>query len=326
MAGTISVSLVQQVDLNGQPLAGCLLYIYAVSTVATPQDSFQDFGLSIKNPWPVQADQYGRIPMLYLADGQVHVRLTDSNGVVLFDYPTLQVVGPSSGGGGGGGGSAVDPTTVLSTGDIKFRATSETLSGWLKMNGQTIGNATSGATQRANADTQSLFVYLWQNFSNAHCVVSGGRGATALADSTAGKTIALPDWRARAPLGLDDMGASAAGILLASNVTSGGGDGPTTPAAWGGEANHTLTAAESVALTYTLTDPGHSHAPADSTQFGSNWHNTSAYSYPTGESAPQTLRNSTATARTGITLSTNAGGGSHNNMPPFVLGTFYIKM
>ena len=58
MAGTIPVALTQCVDINGQPMAGALLYIYAVSTVATPQDAFQDFGLSIKQPWPMETDQY----------------------------------------------------------------------------------------------------------------------------------------------------------------------------------------------------------------------------------------------------------------------------
>jgi microcystin-dependent protein len=321
MAGTINIALTQCVDLNGQPMAGALLYIFAVGTVATPQDAFQDFGLAIKQPWPMETDQYGRIPMLYLADGQVHARLTDSTGVVIFDYATMQVVGPSSGGGGGGGGSSVDPTAIFSTGDFKWRPTSETLSGWVKSNTLTIGNATSGASQRANSDTQSLFVYLWQNFTDAKCPVSGGRGATALADFTAGKTIATPDMRSRGPIGLDDMGASAAGIILASNVTSGGGDGPTTPAAWGGEANHTLATTEMPSHTHapTLTDPGHLH--------------TLPYGGPGGGAgamegfAPSSTVNS-GTAHTGITLAiANTGGGlGHNNCQPFVLGTFYIKM
>ena len=190
MSGMIPLSMSQNVDINGQPLAGALLYIFQVGTVATPQNSYQDFGLTLVNPNPLQADQNGRFPAFYLADGQVHVRLTDSTGVVVFDYPDLQVLGPSSGGGGGGGGS-VDPTSIASTGDFKFRPTSETLTGWVKANGQTIGSASSGATQRANADTQNLFVYLWSNFSNAKCPVSGGRGATALADFQANKTIRL---------------------------------------------------------------------------------------------------------------------------------------
>ena len=115
---------------------------------------------------------------------------------------------------------------MASTGDIKFRATAEILAGWVKMNQTTIGSATSGASQRANNDTQNLFVYLWNNCPNTHCPVSSGRGANGLADFSANKTMTLPDMRSRMPFGRDQMEATgAAGRLLASNVTSGGGDG-----------------------------------------------------------------------------------------------------
>ena len=316
MSGMIPLSMSQNVDINGQPLAGALLYIFQVGTVATPQNSYQDFGLTLVNPTPLQADQNGRFPAFYLADGQVHVRLTDSTGVVVFDYPDLQVLGPSSGGGGGGGGS-VDPTSIAATGDMKFRPTAETLTGWVKANGQTIGSASSGATQRANADTQNLFVYLWSNFSNDKCAVSGGRGASALADFQANKTIQLLDWRSRSPCGLDDMGASAAGRLLAANVTSGAGDGPTTPGATGGEANHTLLLAEAPTGQFSLNDPGHHHSVPNS---GAS--NSPGGAFPTGGSGAGV----TGAASTGITLTDNAGGGAHNNMNPFMLGTWHQKL
>ena len=318
MSGMIPLSMSQNVDINGQPLAGALLYIFQVGTVATPQNSYQDFGLTLVNPNPLQADQNGRFPAFYLADGQVHVRLTDSTGVVVFDYPDLQVLGPSSGGGGGGGGS-VDPTSIAATGDMKFRPTAETLTGWVKANGQTIGSASSGATQRANADTQNLFVYLWSNFSNAKCAVSGGRGASALADFQANKTIQLLDWRSRSPCGLDDMGASAAGRLLAANVTSGAGDGPTTPGATGGEANHTLLLAEAPTGQITMSaEVPHSHSIA---------HAATASAYGSGSlPAVGTVAGTTGTATTGLTLTDNAGGGAHNNMNPFMLGTWHQKL
>ena len=318
MAGTLNLALAQQIDVNGQPLSGCLLYFFAVGTVATLQNSYQDYGLSIVNPNPLVADQYGRIPMFYLADGQVHVRLTDANGVVIFDYPSMQVIGPSSGGGGGGGGS-VDPTTIASTGDIKFRATPETLSGWLKMNAQTIGGATSGASQRANVDTQNLFVYLWNNYTQSHCPVTGGRGVSGLADFNANKVIQMPDWRSRGPIGLDDMGNTPAGILQASNVTSGGGDGVTTPAASGGEANHTLALTEIPAHNHSVTlyDPGHLHSQ------GSTGADSSAGGAPPGGTGFA----NTGTSVTGVTVSesTVGGGLTHNNMSPFSLGTWYMK-
>jgi hypothetical protein len=317
MAGTLNIALAQQLNINGQPLAGALLYFFQVGTVSTLQNSYQDFGLTIPNANPLVADQYGRIPMFYLADGQVHVRLTDANGTVIFDYPSMQVVGPSFGGGGGGG--AVDPSTVAATGDVKYRLTTEILTGWVKLNAQTIGAPSSGATQRANADTQNLFVYLWNNFSNAHAPVSGGRGASALADYSANKTISLPDLRGRVMAGLDDMGSTAAGIILPANVTSGGGDGPTTPAARGGEANHILTLAEAPAGQFTINDPSHSH----NTAFGGN---SGGGPYLGGTLAGSSNPAATQAASTGITLTDNAGGGSHNNMMPFVLGTWLMHL
>ena len=65
MAGTLtSLPLLQQSDINGAPLAGCLLYFFQVGTVATPQNAYSDFGLTMALPNPIVADQYGRLPML----------------------------------------------------------------------------------------------------------------------------------------------------------------------------------------------------------------------------------------------------------------------
>lgn len=320
MAGTVPLALAQQIDSSGQPLAGALLYIFQAGTVATLQNSYQDFGLTILNPNPLEADQTGRIPMFWLADGLIHVRLVDSSGVVVLDE-TMQVLGPSSGGGGGGGGGGVDPTAVFSTGDFKFRPTTETLAGWVKANAQTIGSATSGATQRANADTLNLFSYLWNNYANSKCPVSGGRGANAATDFAANKTIGLPDWRSKGPAGLDDMGNAPAGIIQASNVTSGGGDGPTTPAAFGGEANHTLVLGEGPRGQFSMNDPGHLHQ----IQFN-------VVQYQAGANSIQILQGGgpdetpVTSSTTGITLTDNTGGGAHQTMSPFVLGTWFVKL
>jgi len=78
-----------------------------------------------------------------------------------------------------------------STGDmIDFLATTPP-NGWIVMNGTTIGNASSGATQRANIDCKNLFIQLWDNYSNAVFAVSGGRGISALADWDANKTMTI---------------------------------------------------------------------------------------------------------------------------------------
>jgi len=170
--------------------------------------------------------------MFWLADGLIHVRLTDSSGVQIIDT-TMQVLGPSSGGGGGGGGT-VDPTTVLSSGDLKVKYGTGPLTGFVRANGLTIGSAISGATERANADTQTLYIYLYG--ADPNLVVSGGRTGNALADFNANKTIALPDWRGRALAALDDMGNTAAGRLTASYF----GSVATTLGASGGGQNATL--------------------------------------------------------------------------------------
>lgn len=324
MAGTLpSIPLSQQFDINGQLAPGALLYFFQVGTVATPQNSYQDFGLTLPNPNPLPADQFGRIPMFYLADGQVHVRMTDSLGVVLFEYPSMQVIGPSSGGGGGGGGT-VDPTAIASSGDVKWRGTNETLTGWVKANGTTIGSPTSGATQRANADTQALYINLWGEYADAKCPVAGGRGASALNDFQANKAIGLPDWRGYALVGLDDMGSAAAGRILAGNVTSGGGDGPTTPAASGGEANHTIVLAEMASGAVTLNAGTHHHAPSG----GGNFVQTAGTfgANLSGGGGLEFAAAVTGDAVSGDTLTDHAGNGAHNNCQPFVLGTIYLKL
>src|SRR5258708_26595263 len=100
-AGTLPIALQQQMAYTncqaftnacGTPLIGALLYFYQVGTVATVQNSIQDTGLTLTNPWPLQLDTNGRVPNFYLADASVHVRLTAANGVVHFAIPSMLVV------------------------------------------------------------------------------------------------------------------------------------------------------------------------------------------------------------------------------------------
>lgn len=210
-AGTIPLAMAQQVDVNGQPLANCIVNFFVAGTVASPQNSYSDFALTQNPNNQLRCDQTGRVPMFWLADGLIHVRMTDANGTPIIDT-TMQVLGPSSGGGGGGG--TVDPTTIAATGDLKARYDTGLIAGWVRSNGLTIGNATSGATERANADTQNLFIYLYNKDPNL--VVSGGRTGNALNDYNANKTIATPDWRGQALAFLDDMGNTPAGRLTST--------------------------------------------------------------------------------------------------------------
>jgi hypothetical protein len=210
MAGTINLALTQQFDLDDRPLSGGLLYFFQAATT-TPQSAFKDIALTLPHPNPIVLLADGRVPMFYLADGNIKIRLTTKTGVTVLAEDNLLVIGPSAG--GGGGGASVDPTTVIAVGDIKARFGTGTLTGFVRCNGLTIGNATSGATERANTDCQALFEYLW---STAVLAITPTRGATANADWLAGRQCALPDLRGRAIAGLDDMGATASNRLTAA--------------------------------------------------------------------------------------------------------------
>ncbi|MBR0868935.1 hypothetical protein JQ633_01085 [Bradyrhizobium tropiciagri] len=218
-AGTVpGFSLTPQFDLTGKVAPGCKLYVIRAGTVSTPQSAYSDTALTIALPNPLTCDAGGRLPQWFVADGSIKLRLTTSVGVQIFSQDNLLVVGPSSGGGGGGG--SVDPTTIAATGDIKSAYGTSVISGWVRANGRTIGNATSGATERANADTAALFSYLWT--TDLGLAVSGGRGASAALDFAANKTIALPDFRGRVLASFDDMGNSAAGRLTTATMNGTG--------------------------------------------------------------------------------------------------------
>lgn len=82
--------------------------------------------------------------------------------------------------------------------------------GYIKANGLTIGSATSGATNRANADAWPLFLLWWNEFDNTvlHIQDSAGnptaRGASAAADWTANKRLPTFDYRGVYGRGWDD--------------------------------------------------------------------------------------------------------------------------
>jgi hypothetical protein len=113
----------------------------------------------------------------------------------------------------GGSGWVSDPGR-MGTGDWKHRPDSTPQPGYVISNGTTIGSAASAATQRANADTQLLYQYLWSTYSNTQCPVSGGRGANSLADFNANKTIGTLDLRSTGVMGVDQMGAASGNGLL----------------------------------------------------------------------------------------------------------------
>lgn len=161
----------------------------------------------------------------------------------------------------------------------------------LILDGSTIGDASSGATARANTDTQSLFVLLWNSIANTELVIQNSsgapttRGANALADFNAHMRMPLPDLRSNT-LGGYRAGDANFGTLGKAV----------------GEAAHTLTAAEI---------PSHHHSglpSSTSTSYGGVMGGQSYYT-PSG----------------GNNTSDAGGGGTHNNIQPTMTINWIIR-
>ena len=186
--------------------------------------------------------------------------------------------------------------SIFSTGDIKvtLRPTADT--GWVIFDDGTIGSASSGATTRANADTEDLFTLLWNTVSDANCAVSGGRGSSASADFAANKTIALPKTLGRALAG-QGTGSGLTGRSIGSVV---------------GSEN-----AINVAHTHTVTDPGHTHS-------GSLLQVTGTAITTSGPG--NITATSLSSATTGVTVDSSGASGTGANMQPTVFFFVHVKL
>jgi hypothetical protein len=81
----------------------------------------------------------------------------------------------------------------FTTGDGKITLKTVADTGWVMMNDGTIGSASSGATTRANADTQALFNLLYANVNDANAPLKTSTGA---ATTRAAQSTAAAAWAA----------------------------------------------------------------------------------------------------------------------------------
>jgi len=316
MAVLWSQSLVPFLDPNGDPYSSAVVYFYDAGTT-TPLTVYQDAGLSVSHPSPVPADSSGTFPAIFLPPTTYHLRIELAPGGPYRDVDNIDA--PQAASYVPPGAGTTDPTLLFATGDIKARHGTGAHTGWVRLAGRTIGNAASGATERANADTSALFQFLWS--ADTTLAVSGGRGATAAGDYAANKKIDLPDYRGRVPAGLASMGNTASTNIPDAQVD--GGETADTLGATVGASTQTLTTAQIPAHTHTAT--------TDTT--GAHTHTTGVV----GTGFAQAGASSVAVSGAGVTGSAGAhshvvtvsnagGGGSHPNVQPTILATYYIKL
>jgi hypothetical protein len=228
--------------------AGAKAFFYAGGTT-TPLVVFRDAGESSAHPFPLLADANGRWPDVfipYTLSFDVQVKTADD---VQLTY-TLQVPNPNP----VDVSVTVPPANTVQTGMIHCELLNGTKSGYVRLNGRTMGSSASSGTERANDDTLALYSYLWSNLTDAVAPVSGGRGGSAATDFSPGnKTITLPSWQGVGPAGLDDMGAAAGSFF--AGLTFNVGNATTAGS---------LTGSNGVALDLTNMPP-HSHGGSTST-------------------------------------------------------------
>jgi hypothetical protein len=329
MAGIWSAIPVQPLDGSGRPFPGCRAFFYEAATL-NPITIYADVGLVVELPNPVQANGDGVFPIVYLdeADEFYRMRVTSSLGAMIWDLPATPIVGPT--GGGGGSPAVVDPNGVATTGDVRARLGTGVKTGWVRLNGMTIGSVVSGATERAAADCEALFNLIWNSIPDTICAVVGGRGGTAAADWTAGKQLTLPDARGRTLAFLDDMGNVAAGRITSPQATPSG----TQLASSGGAQLKTIDKTNLPAVQLLVTGgttavADHQHAYIR-TQFAGDANGGSGsadiYSDPTG--GHLTGAAGAHSHALSATTKTEAMGTAtaFDNMSPFLLLTAYVKL
>jgi hypothetical protein len=170
-------------------------------------------------------------------------------------------------------------------GVINSVPTKYAISGFIGMENQTIGSASSAAVE-ANNQYMNLFIYLWMSTSQSACPVSGGRGVSAQADWAANKTITLPNTPGR----------------VDGCVGTGSGLTPRVMAETFGEENHQITEPEMAAHNHTISPTGKVFVNAG----------TFLPAYTSG------LPGITASSISGANV-------PHNTMQPTVFSYWYIK-
>lgn len=324
--GIVPLSGSQQFDVATSPpafLNGGKLFVYQPGTT-TCAAIFSDFALTAALPCPIVLNTAGRIPSIYAADGSVRLRILNSLNVLQYDQDNVAIV-TAAATSGGGSTPIPDSTQIFGTRDLKIRFDDQPITGYVRMNGRTIGSATSGATERANADTQPMYSQLW-SFANVSVVA--GKGASAAADWAANKQLVLPDMSGHMLGGVDDMGAGPANRITSASIP-----GSTVVGATGGTDTKTITQQHLPAVNWTSSlGVSRTGSVTLSAAAGNvvNGAGVGGGANLTGGGAALNQGAITVvdTQAWGVTGNVSSGGSGAllNGMPPTMLLTFYLKL
>lgn len=291
-----------------------MVYQITLAMQQYQQKGFPDFITSADNGGSPYS--YSKNATVRAADGNVYYSLVNSN-TTTPPSASWGLVAYSQG--VAAGTTEIWPFNTLKSG------------GYVWLNGTTIGNATSNATQRANADTQTIFELLWNDYSNAvlPLLTSGGvavtRGVSAAADYALNRQLTLPDACGSLVAFMDNMG----GIAAKNRITTGGsGISGVTLGARGGAQNVALTSNQN----------GQHFHTGNTNSNGAHFHGMTFYLGSSGGGG--ITRDSQVGFFPGVDYTTTEGehahsfttsssglGEAHQNMPPTVmLGGLIMKL
>jgi microcystin-dependent protein len=204
---------------------------------------------------------------------------------------------------------------LFTTGDVKYTFSSSAPAGWILIAGAgSIGDASSGASIRANADTWPLFQLIYNSISDSLAPVNGGgRSGNAAADFNAHKVIQLPPLTGRSPISTGAI----AGL---------------TPRALGapyGEENHALIAAEIPGILSTTSVSGTLTGATSTANLSTTNTGTGGGGFLCGGPVGGVSLGVTVSGTlNGGSSSTNTGGSApqHNNMHPVMALNVMVKL
>ncbi|MGX1105458.1 hypothetical protein [Bradyrhizobium elkanii] len=221
----------------------------------------------------------------------------------------------------------VDTITAsfFSTGDAKITLKGVADPGWVLCTDGTIGSATSGASTRANADTQALFNLLFSNITDTDApLFTSGGGAT----TRAAQTNAALAWAANCRISLTKV----LGCAIAGAGSNGGPHGVWRLGQKTGEELHALIESELPAHRHSvfLNDPGHVHATNAAINGGGSTTGGGGFTInaPGAATVSSALTGISILSGDGVLNATLQTGGNapHNTMQPTSFWNVMVKL